>query len=58
MGPNDTPEPDSSEAMNDAVDNLSKAQLIDRRSTLLTVGKYSAPLITALLSDKAKAFSF
>ena len=58
MKPDTAPEPEKSEPVDQAFDNASKTEPIDRRATLLTVGKYAAPLITALLPDKAKAFSF
>jgi hypothetical protein len=56
MNPNAAPEPENFKPELPA--NPSEAELIDRRSTLATVGKYSAPLIAALLPGKAKAFTF
>ncbi len=56
MNPNTAPEPENAKPAPSS--NPSEAELIDRRSTLATVGKYSAPLIAALLPGKAKAFTF
>ena len=56
MDSNDIPESISLETAGETY--RSEAEPIDRRATLARVAKYSAPLIAALLPDKAKAFSF
>jgi hypothetical protein len=49
--------PDADKPAKDTSDNSPEPEAVDRRA-ILTVAKYSAPLIAALLPDKAKAFSF
>jgi hypothetical protein len=58
MNASPNPGGDRPEAEVETVANQPASEVIDRRATLVTVAKYSAPLIAALLPEKARAFSF